>query len=144
MKTIQMYLYADGQLNLVTGTRIPGNTTRIKVNCSSGKDAYPTYEDAMRAFRLKNGTGRREKRIYKCHECGFWHFTTNQATLKANSYSRSKDKKEVERIIRNSLRAESWIFTTNSLRQEQWTTIQTPSRYARTSSIKMMRKNAEW
>lgn len=139
-----MYLYADGQPSLVLGSRIPGHTTRISVNCSSGKDAYPTYEAALKAFKLKNGKGRREKRIYKCHECGYWHFTTNQATLKAHSYSRSRDKKEVDRIISHCLHAESWVFTANDSRKQQWNAIQTPSRLSRSSSIRMMRNNAEW
>ncbi len=72
----------------VQGTRVKGHVTRVDAGCSSGKDAYPTYADAKRAYKLKNGTGQREKCIYKCSECGCWHFFTKNGKIRVKPYSR--------------------------------------------------------
>ncbi len=76
------------------GERIHGEALTINVRCSSGKDAYPTYAAAEKALRMKSIRGRKTKRIYKCRECGCFHFTTNDGKArKARPYNREHEKK---------------------------------------------------
>lgn len=84
---------------IVEGTRIHGENLTIDVCCSSGKDAYPSYDAALKALRMKSGRGQRTKRIYKCKECGCWHFTTNDGSVrKPHPYDRTREK-EYARLI---------------------------------------------
>ena len=79
---------------LVRGERIHGETLTVDVRCSSGKDAYPTYAAAERALRMRSLNGKRTKRIYRCEECGYYHFTTNDGTArKPRPYRRGREKK---------------------------------------------------
>ena len=79
---------------LLQGERIHGETLTIDVECSSGKDAYPTYAAAEKALRMKSRNGQRTKRIYRCEECGYYHFTTNDGTArKPRPYRRGREKK---------------------------------------------------
>lgn len=78
---------------LLKGERVHGETLTVDVSCSSGKDAYPTYAAAEKALRMKSMKGRRTKRIYKCSECGCYHFTTNDGSArKPRPYSRGREK----------------------------------------------------
>ena len=83
-------VYSDhGTKYRVYGTKVKNHIARVDAGCSSGKDAYPTYDDAKRAYRLKNGNGQREKAIYKCSECGCWHFFTKNGEIRrVQPYSR--------------------------------------------------------
>lgn len=83
---------------LLQGEKIHGETLTIDVPCSSGKDAYPTYAAAEKALRMKSRNGRRTKRIYKCKECGCYHFTTNDGAMrKSRPYQREKEKEVARR-----------------------------------------------
>ena len=85
---------------LLQGERIHGETLTIDVECSSGKDAYPTYAAAEKALRMKSRNGQRTKRIYRCEECGYYHFTTNDGTArKPRPYRREKEKKYARQLI---------------------------------------------
>ena len=78
---------------LLLGERIHGETLTINVPSSTGKDAYPTYSAEEKALRMKSKNGRRTKRIYKCRECGYYHFTTNDGSMRqARPYHREKEK----------------------------------------------------
>jgi len=85
---------------LLFGERIHGETLTVDVKCSSGKDAYPTYAAAEKALRLKSKNGKRTKRIYKCEECGCYHFTTNDGkSRKSWPYNREREKKYTQNQI---------------------------------------------
>ena len=87
--------------SLVFGSRIHGQTLTIDVECSSKKDAYPTYEAAAKALRMKNPQGQRTKRIYKCRECGCYHFTTMDGlSRKPRPYRRNEEKRRTELLTR--------------------------------------------
>ena len=78
---------------ILQGERIHGETLTVDVPCSTGKDSYPTYAAAQKALRMKSRSGQRTKRIYKCKECGCYHFTTNDGSMrKARPYQREKEK----------------------------------------------------
>ena len=76
----------------VKGERLHGEKLTVSTNCPSGKDAYPTYESAQKALRMKSASGRRSKRIYKCQFCGCYHFTTNDGNYlkKTKPYKRER------------------------------------------------------
>ena len=83
---------------ILLGERIHGETLTVDASCSTGKDAYPTYAAAEKALRMKSKNGRRTKRIYKCKECGYYHFTTNDGRMrKARPYQREKEKEVARR-----------------------------------------------
>ncbi len=87
----------DGSF-FIQGERIHGETLTVDVQCPTGKDAYPTYAAAEKALRMKSRNGRRTKRIYKCRECGCYHFTTNDGSMrKARPYQRGKEKEAARR-----------------------------------------------
>lgn len=87
---------------LVSGSRIHGQSLTVDVQCSSQKDAYPTYEAAEKAFRMKSSSGRKTKRIYKCSECGCYHFTTvDSQTRKPHPYRRNEEKRLTELLTRD-------------------------------------------
>ena len=81
---------------MIQGEKVHGESLTVDVNCPSGKDAYPTYAAAAKALRMKSRHGQKTKRIYKCRECGCFHFTTNDGTTrKPRPYSREMEKKIV-------------------------------------------------
>ena len=85
---------------VVSGQRIHGERLTVDVDCSSGKDAYPTYDAALKALRMKSANGQRNKRIYKCRECGYYHFTTNDgAARKPRPYDREREKEYTKMVI---------------------------------------------
>ena len=99
--------------SLVFGSRMHGQTLTVDVECSSKKDTYPTYEAAEKALRMKNPHGQRTKRIYKCHECGCYHFTTKDGlSRKPNPYRRSEEKRRTE-LLTCAYRGHSDIVETN-------------------------------
>lgn len=101
----------DGETFHLQGEKAHTDVRRIDVGCPTGKDTYPSYEAAEKAYRLKSVNGRREKRIYKCNKCGYWHFTTNRVSIKSRAYSRSHDREQAKTIIDRSLQGDSWILT---------------------------------
>ena len=92
----------DGkEIFFVFGQKIHGQDLTIEVECSSGKAAYPTYEAAEKALRMKSPHGQNTKRIYKCRECGCYHFTTVDSQLrKPHPYKRSAEKQHTELLTR--------------------------------------------
>ena len=98
-KGVIMFTDKDGSV-LLQGERVHGETLTVDVECSSGKDAYPTYAAAEKALRMKSRNGQRTKRIYRCEECGCYHFTTNDGTArKPRPYRREKEKKYARMLI---------------------------------------------
>lgn len=85
----------------VFGSKIHAQKLTVDVQCSSTKDAYPTYEAAEKALRMKNPHGQKTKRIYKCRECGCYHFTTvDSQTRKPQPYRRNQEKRQTELLTR--------------------------------------------
>ena len=68
--------------------------------CPSAKDTYMTYEDARRALRKRSLQAQRDKRIYRCDQCGYWHLTTKPGSHRRHckGYNRQKGREEVMRI----------------------------------------------
>ena len=97
---------------LVQGERIHGERLTVDVRCSSGKDAYPTYAAAEKALRMKSMSGKRTKRIYRCEECGYYHFTTNDGTArKPRPYRRGKEKEFARKQIKLSATTSGTVIT---------------------------------
>ena len=72
------------------------------LSCSSRKDAYRTYEDARKALKQRHGRRANEKEIYKCSQCGYFHFTSkaNSNGIKKKGYERSSHRRK--NIIRKT------------------------------------------
>ena len=105
---------------LLQGERIHGETLTVDVSCSTGKDAYPTYSAAVKALRMKSKSGQRKKRIYKCKECGCYHFTTNDGSMrKARPYQREKEK-EVARRQTNAYPSRPDLVTTDGFAMKRF------------------------
>lgn len=70
------------------------------VECPAAKDAYLTYEDARRALSQRPLQEQKDKRIYRCDICGYWHFTTKPGSHRhhCKGYNRSRGRKDVQRI----------------------------------------------
>ena len=70
------------------------------VDCPAAKDAYLTYDDARRALRQRSLQEQKDKRIYKCDICGYWHFTTKPGSHRRHckGYNRSKGREEMHRM----------------------------------------------
>lgn len=68
-------------------------------SCPSGKDVYFTYENAVKALKIRKNR-ERTKQIYKCHICGYFHLTTKGTKLhRAIPYSRSDEKQRAKTIV---------------------------------------------
>ncbi len=105
---------------LLQGERIHGETLTVDVPCSTGKDAYPTYSAAEKALRMKSRSGRRTKRIYRCKECGCYHFTTNDGSMrKARPYQREKEK-EVARRQTSAFPSRPELVTTDGFSMKRF------------------------
>ena len=72
------------------------------LSCSSRKDVYRTYEDARKALKQRHGRRANEKDIYKCSECGYFHFTSkaNSNGIKKKGYERRSHRRK--NIIRKT------------------------------------------
>ena len=70
------------------------------VDCPAAKDAYLTYDDARRALRQRSLQEQKDKRIYKCNICGYWHFTTKPGSHRRHckGYNRSRGREEMYRM----------------------------------------------
>ena len=70
------------------------------VECPAAKDAYLTYEDARRALSQRPVQEQKDKRIYRCDFCGYWHFTTKPGSHRRHckGYSRSRGKEDIQRM----------------------------------------------
>ena len=70
------------------------------VDCPAAKDAYLTYDDARRALRQRSLQEQKDKRIYKCDICGYWHFTTKPGSHRRHckGYNRSRGREEMHRM----------------------------------------------
>ena len=70
------------------------------VDCPAAKDAYLTYDDARRALRQRSVQQQKDKRIYKCDICGYWHFTTKPGShrYRCKGYNRSRGREEMQRM----------------------------------------------
>lgn len=70
------------------------------VECPAAKDAYLTYEDARRALSQRPLQEQKDKRIYRCDICGYWHFTTKPSSHRRHckGYNRSRGREDVQRM----------------------------------------------
>ena len=128
----------DGETFHLQGEKTHAEVRRVDVGCPTGKDTYPTYAAAEKAYRLKSANGRRQKRIYKCGYCGCWHFTTNQVAIKPRAYSRSRDKEVAMRMINLSLQPDAWILSGGRSRNnKQSPLILTSSTQSRVNGVRM-------
>lgn len=86
----------NGEYYFLDGEKQHGQSNLFieKVTCPTGKDTYLTYEAALKAYRLKSSNGQRNKRIYRCSHCGYWHFTTNCGEFRhVRPYDRDHEKR---------------------------------------------------
>ena len=115
-----LLFYDDTSSFLLQGERIHGETLTVDVPCSTGKDSYPTYEAAQKALRMKSRSGQRSKRIYKCKECGCYHFTTNDGSMrKARPYQREKEK-EAARKLTNAYSIRADLVSTDGFSMKRF------------------------
>ena len=95
------------------------------VDCPAAKDAYLTYDDARRALRQRSLQEQKDKRIYKCNICGYWHFTTKPGSHRRHckGYNRSRGREEMYRMCS--------LITPDSLKKK--TTANVPKKALRVS-----------
>ena len=71
------------------------------VDCPTSKDAYASYDEARRALQQRSEEEQRNKRIYRCEVCGYYHFTTKPGSHRhaARGYDRRKGRRVVEKAL---------------------------------------------
>lgn len=70
------------ELSIINDIYLDNNNNKNNYNkfeyitdCKTGKKVYLTPQDAIDA-KNKSGLRGRDKRHYKCNECGYWHLST--------------------------------------------------------------------
>ena len=106
------------------------------IDCPAAKDAYMTYEDARRALRQRSLQEQKDKRIYKCDICGYWHFTTKPGSHRRHckGYNRSRGREEMHRMCS--------LITPDSLKKK--TTANVPKKALRVSYNLLSNQWADW
>lgn len=107
----------------VFGTKIHAHDLIADVECSSGKDAYFSYEDIENALKMRDRHSP-PKRIYKCSECGCYHFTAVDSMMnRTHPYNRSIEKRNAKLIIepykRHEERVDDKSFSMRRFRNRQ-------------------------
>lgn len=89
------------------GEVLKGNVTKVRGEnyistehtCPCGKDTYDTYENAVKALKLRN---KKKKDIYKCSICGYWHFTSKDGNHKrSKKYDKRTRNKPINVVDRD-------------------------------------------
>ena len=83
-------------------TKIRGeNYISTEHSCPCGKDTYDSYENAVKALKLRN---KKKKDIYKCSICGYWHFTSKDGNHKRGKKYDKRSRKQPINIIDRDLK----------------------------------------
>lgn len=71
------------------------------VDCPTCKDAYASYDEARRALSQRSLEEQRNKRIYRCEICGYYHFTTKPGShqRRTKGYDRQRSRMDLERTL---------------------------------------------
>lgn len=71
----------QGEISKEKGT----NCISTEHICSCGKDTYDTYEAAKKALKLRKN---RDKDVYKCNICGYWHLTSKDGSKRKRKFDK--------------------------------------------------------
>lgn len=84
-------------------------------HCPCGKDVYLTYDNALKAFRQRNKQRDKQKDVYHCEICGFYHLTSRDGKpARKNKYNTKERRKPIRYndfdIDREKSSTKSWII----------------------------------